>query len=355
MTDLLEPSFEARNSRVNVTNPVDPSASSFAKTQDMRQCLQQKMVDLGTLQSTWGTRETELTEYCESLITNLKDIKREIAVEKASRRARHLRTIDQMIKTHQEEVMRLQSQINEEIQNNDDVDETIALDADIQNLRTQIKCLENEPVPEYDVTVPRGEDRTSDLEDRISELQQLIEDAVRQREDDSRQGTKMLQDIIQRNKQIDAQNQKDILKCIEELNKLEKSHAEQVQKAKSDAKEVTKQLTDSVRKANANAAKLQTNITLKQKEKKRQMKAVMAQAALLRSELQSITERQQGHMEESTEIARNCQKERHEYIALQKELEMLNCELARETVDHETLMKNLSKIDDMVINRMGRF
>ena len=350
-----ESSFQPIDSRVSVPSHLETDTSSFAKTQDLRKSLQQKIADYGELQSAWSSREAELADQCESLVSELKDTKRQFAVEKAAKRAKHLRTIDQMIQSHQSEVMRLQTQLNDEVQSYEDVDETLALDNEIDNLKAQIKSLENEPIPEYDVNVRLTESRVGELEDRIAELQEMIEESMRERDEDSRQSTKMLQDLIAKNKQADAQNQKEVLKCIEELNKLEKEHAEQVQKAKTAARDTAKQLSAALKKANANAAKMQESVTEKQKQKKREMKSVMIQAADLRSELQAITERQQAHMDESTELAKNCQTERREYISLHKELEMLNCELARETVEHETLMKNLSKIDDMVINRMGRF
>ena len=349
-----ESSFEPIDSRASVPNHLETDTSSFAKTQDLRKSLQQKIADYGELQSAWSSRQAELADQCESLVSELKDTKRQFAVEKAAKRAKHLRTIDQMIQTHQSEVMRLQTQLNDEVQSYEDVDETLALDNEIENLKAEIKSLENEPIPEFDINV-RTESRVGELEDRVAELQEMIEESMREREEDSRQSTKMLQDLIAKNKQADAQNQKEILKCIEDLNKLEKAHAEQVQKAKAAARDMAKQLSANLKRANDNAAKMQASVTEKQKQKKRQMKSVMIKAADLRSELQAITERQQSHMDESTELAKNCQTERREYIALHKELEMLNCELTRETVEHETLMKNLSKIDDMVINRMGRF
>ena len=350
---LAEDSFQPRNSRVTIINPVDPNTLSQMRTQDLRRSLQQRIADYGSLQNSWNAKETDLSTQCESMIATLKDTKRYYAAEKAARRAKHLKTIDQMIRTHQDEVMRLETQISDAVNNYDDVDETLALDNEIENLRTQVKCLESEPVPKYDFPVTANDAKVSELEDRLTDLQGMLDTAIREREHESREAPRMLQELAEKNQKVDTQNQKELLKYVEELNKLEREHAEQVMKAKTAARELTKQLAINVKRANSRAASAQLEVTQRQKEKKRQMRSVMEQAADLRMQLQAITERQQKQMAESFELARKCQDERREYVELHKELEMLNAELARETVEHETLMGQLTRIDKAVLNQMS--
>lgn len=346
-------SFQPRNSRVTIISPVDPNISFQMKANDLRKSLQQKIADYGSLQTSWNRKETELSTQCESMISALKDTKRQYAVQKADRRATHLKTIDRMIREHQNEVLQLQRHINNAVNDYNDVDETLAMDNEIENLRAQVKCMESEPLPQYDFPVRSNEARMSNLEDRLSDLQGMLDTAIRERENESREGTRMLQQLTEKHQKIDTENQKELLKYVEELNKLEREHAEKIQKAKSEARDLVKQLAVNVRRANARAAAAQQEVTQMQKDKKRHMKTAMEQAGSLRRQLQTITERQQKQMEESMELARKCQNERKEYVELHKELEMLNAELARETIEHETLMKEMTRMDQMVLNQMS--
>ena len=52
-------------------------------------------------------------------------------------------------------------------------------------------------------------------------------------------------------------------------------------------------------------------------------------------------------------LAKKFADEKKRFVAMHRELEMLNAELVRETVEHETLMKELNKMDSFVLSQMS--
>jgi chromosome segregation ATPase len=83
---------------------------------------------------------------------------------------------------------------------------------------------------------------------------------------------------------------------------------------------------------------------------KAELKTAIEEASLLRHQLQAITNRENANLAESTAMARKINDEKRKFSTLHKELEMLKGELARATVEHETLIKELTKIDNYVLS-----
>ena len=73
----------------------------------------------------------------------------------------------------------------------------------------------------------------------------------------------------------------------------------------------------------------------------------------LRIQLESLTTRQRQQMKEATNAARSYSEERRKFVAFHRELEMLNSELVRESVEHETLLKELNKMDTQLLSQMS--
>jgi CII-binding regulator of phage lambda lysogenization HflD len=90
-----------------------------------------------------------------------------------------------------------------------------------------------------------------------------------------------------------------------------------------------------------------------QRQQKAELKTAIEEASLLRHQLQAITNRENANLAESTAMAKKINDEKRKFATLHKELEMLKGELARATVEHETLMKELTKIDNYVLSQMG--
>jgi CII-binding regulator of phage lambda lysogenization HflD len=66
-----------------------------------------------------------------------------------------------------------------------------------------------------------------------------------------------------------------------------------------------------------------------------------------------MTARENASLADAAATAKKINDEKRKFATLHKELEMLKGELARATVEHETLMKELTKIDNYVLSQMG--
>lgn len=341
---------------MSIVNPVDRSYLQQTKNQDLRQTLQQRMVDLGTMQSSWSIKQSQLSEKCEDMISQLRDDQRQFAVDKNAKRSRHLHSLNQMIQEHQTVILDLQAQIDNAMTVNDERDEsdTLALDHEIESLKMQIEKFKQAPPTKFEVAdrSENYESRTELLEERLQEMQKMLEESLKKKEEDSRAGTQMLEQIIIKSQELDDQHQQELVACVEELNALDKLHAEEVAQLQKESKETKKVLAAKLKAAINKAAQMQKEVSQMQKQQKHSLKGVMTEEAKLKRELEAMTERQHAHMAESTNAAKRTNEERREFAALHKELEMLNTELARETVEHETLLKELSKIDDYVLTQM---
>lgn len=344
----------SKSSRLTITNPVDPNLRSQSKNQDMRQSLQQKMVDLGKLQTSWSSKQSLLNDKCETLVDQLRETQRRSTVEQSTKRAQHLKTLDNMVQKHQIEVMDLQTQINDAVTAPDTEDgSVIALDQEIESLKMQIEAFEGLPAPEAPpIDVEGNEEKRGFLEQRIIELKRVLEDATRKKEEDSKAATQMLQQLIVANQEADDRNQTEIAACVEELNEIERQQVQQVTSIEKEIKDTRAGLTRRLKDTVDRASEMQREVSLLHSKQKKEMQSFMDTAGKLRRELAGITENQQRNMAESAQVVKRTNDARRDFTALHKELEMLNAELARETIERETLMKQLQKMDDMVITQM---
>jgi hypothetical protein len=58
-------------------------------------------------------------------------------------------------------------------------------------------------------------------------------------------------------------------------------------------------------------------------------------------------------MKEAIAYAQEYAQEKRRFVSMHREYEILHAELVRETVEHETLMKDLSKRDGYVLSQMS--
>ena len=99
--------------------------------------------------------------------------------------------------------------------------------------------------------------------------------------------------------------------------------------------------------------KQQGNISKRQREYNRTVHELHDQADQLRSALEVLTARQKQQMKEAVAVAKRFADEKKRFVSMHRELEMLNAELVRETVEHETLMKEVSKMDSYLLSQMS--
>ena len=344
----------SKSSRLTITNPVDPSLRLQTKNQEMRQALQQKMVDYGKLQTSWNSKQYLLNDKCEDLVDQLRDTRRQFAVDYSTRRAQHLKTLDSMVQRHQVEVRDLQTQLNAAVDLPDTEDaDVLALDHEIESLRMQISAFEGLPDPEAPpVDVEGYEEKRGLLEQRIIELKRILDDARIKKEEDSKAATQMLQQLIVKNQEADDRNQTEIAMCVEELNNLEMQQAQQVASIEKEIRDTRATLTKRLKDTVERATEMRREVSQLHSKQKKEMQALMETAGQLRRQLAGLTENQHKHIAESAAIVRKANDAKREFTTFQKELEMLNAELARETIDRETLMKQLRKMDDIVLTQM---
>jgi small nuclear ribonucleoprotein (snRNP)-like protein len=77
------------------------------------------------------------------------------------------------------------------------------------------------------------------------------------------------------------------------------------------------------------------------------------EAAQLKGQLQSVTARLNVQLADAGATAKKINDEKRKFAMLRKELEVLKGELAKETLEHETRMKELTKIDNLVLSQIG--
>ena len=343
-----------RSSRITITDPIDPNLMSNSRNQVMRESLQSKMVDLGRLQTQWRQTEATLNDKCESLVDQLRDSRRQAAVEQSAKRSQHLKQLDSMIHRHQVEVIDLQAQIKDaaSVEDTEDPD-VLALDQEIASLQMQIEAFQTIPAPEVPPVDKEGyEKKRGLLEERIAQLKDILQNATIKKEEDSKAATQMLQQLIVKNQETDDVNQAEIAQCVDELNKLEELHNQQVSGIQLEIRESVKSLTERLKSTMEQVSQIQREVANLHKQQKREMKADLETAEELRQKLAGITEQHHRHLNESAELTRMMNGVRSEYTALHKELEVLNAERARETIEQETLMRQLKKMDDSVISEM---
>jgi hypothetical protein len=94
-------------------------------------------------------------------------------------------------------------------------------------------------------------------------------------------------------------------------------------------------------------------VAKRQREYERKMLDLQAAADRQRSALEGRTARQQQQLKEALGLAKKYGDEKRKYVAMHRELEMLNAERVREAVEHATLMKEISKMDAFVLSQMS--
>ena len=229
----------------------------------------------------------------------------------------------------------------------------LALDQEIASLQMQIEAFQTIPAPEVPPVDKEGyEKKRGLLEERIAQLKDILQNATIKKEEDSKAATQMLQQLIVKNQETDDVNQAEIAQCVDELNKLEELHNQQVSGIQLEIRESVKSLTERLKSTMEQVSQIQREVTNLHKQQKREMKADLETAEELRQKLAGITEQHHRHLNESAELTRMMNGVRSEYTALHKELEVLNAERARETIEQETLMRQLKKMDDSVISEM---
>ena len=345
----------APTSRPIILSPTKPEIASKNKAYDLRQILKDRMVEFGTLQSEWSTNETRLRSQADELVSQLRDLHSQGIALIHQEQQRHADEIEQLRQQHQIEILELQTQFSDGLSETEPTEDFEDLDHEIEALKDAIAQVENAPPPsgETDSYNEEGEERIRALEERLDEITQMRDEAINQREEDSKASTQMIEQLIVKNQDDEQQYRNEINNLVDELTKLDRNHASQVDEINTNHIEMKRNTAASLRNTLSRINQLQNNITKKQKSHNKQIQALHDEIDKLRQNLESLTNRQKQQMKEAANASKNYAEEKRKFVAYHRELEMLNSELVRESVEHETLLKELSKMDGVILSQMS--
>lgn len=347
--------FATSSRTLNISSPVKPEVRSKMQAQDLRLLLKEKIVELGNMQSEWNSNDAAYNDKCENIISQLRNLDLELKAAKNEERTKHLALYNELVEQHKQATLDLQNQIDEGLSASETIADFEELDAEIAELKREITELENapQPVAEDEVIDEEAEERIHELEDRLEEMQQVYEEAIRTREEDSKQSTQMIEQLVLKNQEAEESHEDEVQQLIESLNTLDQEHSEKIQDIENEIADCKHQVSSALKTALSKSAQLQENISKKQRDANRELKTLQEQADQLRNQLEATTARQRQQMKEASIAAKKYGEEKRRFVAMHRELEMLNSELVRESVEHETLLKELNKMDNFVLSQMS--
>ncbi|KAK8891784.1 hypothetical protein M9Y10_029004 [Tritrichomonas musculus] len=356
-TQALSSSYQPQSNQFSLDAPVQPALRSKIKAQNLRKQLQARMVDLGSLQTNWSSRESDLRKKSEDLITQLKTVQRQFEISKNQERAKHLQVLDQLNKQHHLAVLDLQSQIDENIDRKDFVDDCSDLDQQIEEVKLQISSFQKIQLQADEEEEEKEDDdhiqKIELLEQRLTEMQNLHLQAVHQRDEESRNSTQALEELILNQQKVDDENRATIKQMVDRINSIDRNHQNQLSTIEKQLHENKRQMSNNLRTAYNKAAELQQKISKYQHDHKKEMDQLIEEETQYREALETLNAQHRAHLEESMNAAKKCSDEKRRFATMQHEVEELNGELLRETIEHENLIKEVNKMDNEVLNQMS--
>lgn len=340
---------------LNLSSTDQPEIRNKNKAYDLRQVLKDKMVEFGTLQSEWTTEETKLRSQIDDYISQLRDLSNQEIAEIQKEQQSFNMELEQLKNQHQINILELQSQLNDGLSESEMTENFEELDNEIEALKDAISRLENAPPPSGDAEEvdEEAEERIRTLEERLDEVRQMHEEALRQREEDSKTSTQMIEQLILKNQDEDQDFKSEIERLVGELNRIDQQHAQQIEEIRNEMFDIKKSNAVSLKNTLYRINQIQVNITKKQRIHQKSIQALHDEIDHLRSNLESLTTRQKQQMKEASNAARVYADEKRKFVSFHRELEMLSSELVRESVEHETLMKELNKMDSLILSQMS--
>ena len=341
---------------LNISSPEKPEIRAKNQAHDLRAILQDRMAELGALESEWNIKEGNLNTQCEALVSQIRDLDHDHQNTKQDEHNRHVQNLRDLQSQHMENVKFLQDQLNARLSGSDDEELDLSeYDNEIQALKAEISRWEEQPPPTgaEEVVDEDAEERIRQLEERYEEMLQMHEEALQQREDDSKDTTAKIEQLIVRGQEEEASLNQEIQELADRLTQLDAEHAQRIDDYQREMADERTQVANSLRSANSKIAQIQKKVTKKQRDYAQQAQELHDQADALRNELESYTTRQKQQLKEAASAAKAYAEIRRKFVSMHKELEMLNSEKVREIVEHETLMKGLSKMDNFVLSQMS--
>lgn len=351
-------SYQPTSNQFSLISPVQPALRSKIQAQNLRKQLQARMVDLGSMQTNWNSQESDLRKKSEDLITQLRNVQRQNEIIKNKERAKHLQVLDQLNKHHHLAVLDLQSQIDENIDRNEFVDDCSDLDQQIENIKLQIAEFQKAQMQDAEEEEEKEDEehiiKVEKLEERLSEMQNLHMQAVHQRDEESKNATQTLEELILNQQKVDEDNKATMKQLVEQLNSIDRNHQSQLSNIEKQLHESKRQTSNNLKNAMNKAAELQQKISKFQHDHKKEMDMLIEEETQYREALEKLNAQHRAHLEESMNAVKKCSEEKRRFATMQHEVEELNGELLRETIEHENLIKEVNKMDNEVLNQMSQ-
>lgn len=357
--------YQSTIRKFELSTQVEPILRNKMQNQELRKDMQDKMMDLGNLQTKWDIQESELRGKSENYISQLRELAQNNEIIKNEERAKHLQIINQLNEEHQKAVLDLQAQIDHSIAEDTEFDVGLEIEEQIENLKLQIAeyqkvdQIKTEQDEQLDQDKEDAEDanetRISQLQEELSEKQSLYESKIQERESNTKVVTQKLEELIQNQQKADDQKRLELQQLVNELNNLDKEQRSRISSKNRQLKDAKSHLTNSIRTINTKTVALQQDITKYQQNQKKKMKQILEEEEKVRMELGSVNARHRGYLDESMTAARSCSEEKRKYVQMQHEIEELHAELMRETIEHENLIKEANRLDDSLLDEMSNF
>jgi hypothetical protein len=339
---------------LSLSSSVESETRTRLHVQDLRRILDDRMSEYQRLRSEWLSQKDSLRSELEQLSYSYRDLDREAAASQDSDKKKHLIALAELRENHKNEVLDLQMQIDDALTSDagkadQDFDEEIAsLKQGIANFDDQLP-----PTEAIELVDADADDRLQDLEDQLAVMQQRHDDALQQAEEESQKHTKMLEQLVLKQQLQEEHHEEAIASIIQILTQMDNDHAEKLDVIHQQIADKRSRILEDLKRASTKIQEMQQTVSERQREYSITIRELQEKADRLRASLDVRTARQQQHMRDSLAYARAYAEAKRKFATMHCELEILSAERLRESVEHESLTRELSKMDGYVLSQMS--
>jgi len=350
-------SFSAART-INVESPIKPEMKSKLQSHDLNKLFQDRMAEYAQIQTNWGVKDIEYRRKTEDLISQIREIQEEKNNTIIYDRKAHLKQIQELTEKYQESIRDLQAELDRNLNESEADNDFDEMDAEIKALRENLKNAE--PMAAFDDNSDENsdidldgelEERINELESNLAKLQEIYEEHVENREEVANENTDMIKSVIGKFESVQEEHKKEIESIVADLNHYSDKQSEKAKELEQKVLENKKSVANQLKNSLQSISRLEKAITQTQKENNREMTKLQTEADRLRIALETITARQKQQMKETAAASKKYGEEKRKFITRHKELELLHSELVRETVEHQTLLKELNKMDNALLSQ----
>jgi chromosome segregation ATPase len=347
------PAF-SRSSLSSLSSPPKRVVKKKNHLQDLRQILQQRMVELQRAKSKWLSQEVGLHDSCKAIESQLRDLDTRYASDRAEIQSKHVSELTRLKQRNQKAIRSLEESLEKVLSSPEDPAGE-GLDDQITSLADELSRLEDAPEPQDDLELldSSAEERIQQLQDRLDDVEQMHEEILRKRDDDSRKATEMLTKLIEKHEREEADHQEALRPRVERLDEMDAAQSAKLAQIGNEAESRKARVAGSLKGALAKIQQLQQTVAKRQRDYEQTLADLQAKADDLRADLKVTTARQQEQIKIAVASAKKYAEERRKHVALNRKLEMLQAEKMKEAVENAALKKDISKKDGYVLSQIG--